>query len=488
MRELGFSDKEFELMKKADSLSSELAVKETLAMNIAAGKIGSAEQAVIANYPGKTNKTIAIDLMNNLDYMKQKEKIMSPINDFLNEMEKRTCANTLRENQKSQKLTVTVAVSVATMMVVNLIIMIEIVKIVLENLRKISDKAYTLSQSGADLTKEVSIKSRDEVGELAGFFNEFIAHIRSIIANIKASSNVIHNGTEDLMTVINDVEGRIANISAASDEMSANMHETSNIAAQMLESTGQVQEATRSIAERAQEGAMTSQSIHQRTVSLHEEFQKSYEKNNEVFAKVETNLNEALEKSKSVSEISVLSQSILDISDQTNLLALNASIEAARAGEAGKGFAVVAGEIGKLADNSKEIVTRIQEVIDIVISSVDNLKESSGNLLNFVNESVSKDYHTMLDGTNLYEKDVSTLDDMISDFSATCEQLLSTVENFESMINATASASKEGADASNQIAEASQELSSEAQKMINIYNDMIANTSKQKEQIDQFIV
>jgi methyl-accepting chemotaxis protein len=48
-----------------------------------------------------------------------------------------------------------------------------------------------------------------------------------------------------------------------------------------------------------------------------------------------------------------------DIAEQTNMLALNAAVEAARAGEHGKGFAVVAGEIRKLADESKQAITKI---------------------------------------------------------------------------------------------------------------------------------
>lgn len=76
----------------------------------------------------------------------------------------------------------------------------------------------------------------------------------------------------------------------------------------------------------------------------------------------EKELSEAIEKSKSVEKINILSEAILKITEQTNLLALNAAIEAARAGEAGKGFSVVAEEIRKLAEESNNTANEIQEI------------------------------------------------------------------------------------------------------------------------------
>lgn len=73
-------------------------------------------------------------------------------------------------------------------------------------------------------------------------------------------------------------------------------------------------------------------------------------------------LEQRIQESQAVEEISVLTNNIINITDQTNLLALNASIEAARAGEAGKGFAVVASEIGQLASDSAAAAEQIRKV------------------------------------------------------------------------------------------------------------------------------
>ncbi len=98
----------------------------------------------------------------------------------------------------------------------------------------------------------------------------------------------------------------------------------------------------------------------------------------------EKELSEAIEKSKSVEKINVLSEAILKITEQTNLLALNAAIEAARAGEAGKGFSVVAEEIRKLAEESNNTANEIQEITKIVVNAVENLANNSNKILTFI--------------------------------------------------------------------------------------------------------
>jgi len=105
----------------------------------------------------------------------------------------------------------------------------------------------------------------------------------------------------------------------------------------------------------------------------------------------EKNLNKAIEDSKAVEQIDILTDSILQITNQTNLLALNAAIEAARAGEAGKGFSVVADEIRKLAEDSRRNATKIQEITASALKSVKQLAKNATIVLNFLINDVNKD-------------------------------------------------------------------------------------------------
>jgi len=119
--------------------------------------------------------------------------------------------------------------------------------------------------------------------------------------------------------------------------------------------------------------------------------QLSQESAKALMIEAEKNLNKAIEDSKAVEQIDILTDSILQITNQTNLLALNAAIEAARAGEAGKGFSVVADEIRKLAEDSRRNATKIQEITASALKSVKQLAKNATIVLNFLINDVNKD-------------------------------------------------------------------------------------------------
>ena len=150
------------------------------------------------------------------------------------------------------------------------------------------------------------------------------------------------------------------------------------------------------------------------------------------------------------------------ITNQTNLLALNASIEAARAGEAGKGFAVVATEIGGLADQSKQTVTQIQKVTEEVTSSVAQLSSDAEQLLAFVGNDVVASYDTFDEVADAYNQDAGKIDALISDFSATSEELLASIDGVLDAMEGMATATNEGAKGTTDIAQKTVEVKSKA--------------------------
>ena len=176
-------------------------------------------------------------------------------------------------------------------------------------------------------------------------------------------------------------------------------------------------------------------------------------------------LKQAIEDSKSVEQISQLTEQILSISSQTNLLALNASIEAARAGDAGKGFAVVADEIRQLADSSRTTANNIQAINEMVTSAVQKLIDSSNTILSYINETILPDYDNFVDGGKQYNNDANMINETMVDYAAKADNLKNIMRQITEAISDIAKAIEESANSITSVSSNVQRLASDVSEM-----------------------
>lgn len=320
----------------------------------------------------------------------------------------------------------------------------------------IKKSAEYLSQiARGDFLVEVDksfLSRKDEIGTIATGIHEMKDSLKHLVMGITNESENIENKVNNVITNIGQLNGNLESVSATTEELAASTEESAAASQQMSATSQEIKDAAHSIAENSQKGALAAKDISARAAQTKEDVNIAQERASAVLLNTKSQLEKAIQDSKVVDQISVLSNSIMNITAQTNLLALNAAIEAARAGEAGRGFSIVADEIRMLAEQSKTTVMEIQDVTNRVTASVDNLSQSSNNLLTFVSTDVDADYKNMLEVSNKYNEDAKFVDDLVSEFSANAEELLASIENIIDGIDGVSIAANESASGTTDIA------------------------------------
>jgi methyl-accepting chemotaxis protein len=242
-----------------------------------------------------------------------------------------------------------------------------------------------LSEGEGDLRKRIESNAKDEIGELATWFNTFMSKLQALIKEITRNAESLGNASTSLSAIAGQMAasseimtGRSNTVAAAAEEMSANMNSVAAASEEAATNVNMVASAAEEMSATVKEIARNSEKGRTITASAVSQAGNASSKVNELGSAAE--------------EISKVTEVITEISEQTNLLALNATIEAARAGDAGKGFAVVANEIKELARQTaqatQEIKTRIESIQNSTAETVTQIEQIS-RVINEANEIVS---------------------------------------------------------------------------------------------------
>ncbi|MCG9027426.1 methyl-accepting chemotaxis protein [Laribacter hongkongensis] len=219
---------------------------------------------------------------------------------------------------------------------------------------RLRDAMKNIASGDADLTHRVIVKGKDEIAEVANYFNQFVTSLQELILSLKTSTN----------NLIND----IGTASKKTQELALGSVQIKDASSSNAATLEEISVSIASISDGATE---TDQMIQGTNIHLDRSVQNvdQLAGNMNDITRVINELHHIIqtleEKSGDISKITGI---IGDIADQTNLLALNASIEAARAGEYGRGFAVVADEVRKLAERTVSATVEINDTIEAVKS------------------------------------------------------------------------------------------------------------------------
>ncbi|MCO3041480.1 methyl-accepting chemotaxis protein [Pseudomonas aeruginosa] len=207
-----------------------------------------------------------------------------------------------------------------------------------------------IASGEGDLTQRLPHTGRDELGELAGWFNRFLDKLQPIIRDVKVSVRDARSTADQSAAISSQTSAGMQQQFRESDQVATASHEMTATAQDVARSAAQAADAARGADQATRDGLAL---IDRTTQSI-----------DSLAANLTSAMGQVEQLASSSEEIGSVLEVIRAIAEQTNLLALNAAIEAARAGDAGRGFAVVADEVRNLARRTQDSVEQIRGVIE----------------------------------------------------------------------------------------------------------------------------
>jgi methyl-accepting chemotaxis protein len=381
----------------------------------------------------------------------------------------------LREVNQMTKFTIILALIAV---VISAVIVYFTVQSTTNPIVKVADTLRDISEGEGDLTRSIPVTSKDEVGDLALYFNKTITKIKDLVLLIKKQAHTLSeigstlssNMTETAAAVneitanIQSIKGRVINQSASVTETNATMEQViTNI--NKLNSHIENQVRNISMSSSATEEMVANISSVTNTLISNATNVKTLQEASELghagLQEVSTDIQEISRESEGLLEINSVME---NIASQTNLLSMNAAIEAAHAGEAGKGFAVVADEIRKLAESSSEQSKTIGTVLKKIAESIKKITVST--------ETVLKRFEAIDSSVKTVATQEENIRNAMEEQGQGSKQLLQSSGSLRDITGQVKGGSEEMLDGSQEVMKESQNLEKVTQEITGGMNEM----------------
>ena len=341
-----------------------------------------------------------------------------------------------------------------------------------------------ISEGEGDLTRSINVNVKNEIGDLAYFFNQTIEKIKLLIIGIKQQGTVLSNiGSElassmtETAAAVNEITANVQSIKGQVINQSASVTETS---ATMEQITNNIEKLNDHVENQSSNISQASSAIEQMVANIQsvtltldknasnvKELMEASEVGRTDLSEVAADINEIARESEDLLEINSVME---NIASQTNLLSMNAAIEAAHAGDSGKGFAVVADEIRKLAESSSEQSKTISTVLKRIKGAIDKITVSTENVLNKF-EAINSSIKTVVDQDENIHK-------AMEEQRAGSDQILEGVSRVNEITRQVKSGSSEMYEGAKEIIQEGQNLEKITQEITSGMNEMASGAQE----------
>jgi len=323
-------------------------------------------------------------------------------------------------------------------------------------INQVNEQLKNIAEGEGDLSKEIRVKSRDEIGDMATVFNKMLSTLRTMLSQVNSTSEQVAAASEELLasseettSATNQIASSVQEIAKIAEIQGKNTEESARAIGEINSGIQHIADSINTVAEAANETMNQASTGNEYIQKVVEQVRNIHDASNDTIEMMRKLANHS-------STIGKIIDAITGISEQTNLLALNAAIEVARAGEQGRGFAVVADEVRKLADESRKSANQISEIIKLIQQDILLASDKASDT-----NSVAKNGLELAEETGKAFKEIvkaiENVNGQTQELSKTTEQLSASVELINQSIEVIAELAKTNSNNTTEIAAASEE-------------------------------
>ncbi|ENH96087.1 methyl-accepting chemotaxis protein [Gracilibacillus halophilus YIM-C55.5] len=344
---------------------------------------------------------------------------------------------------------------------------------------------YLEGLAQGDLTDRIDVQSSDELGQMGQYYNHSVNSLHQMLQSITKNSEHVASTSEQLSASSQEINSSVEEVATSIQEVANNATSQNEIANQLSGSSEKMHENMNDMADSMkmmnQEASQSTDRASQGSKNVKDVVEKMHELNKQI----KSSSDKIYSLDKKSDQIGEMSRMITEITEQTNLLALNAAIEAARAGEAGKGFSVVAEEVRKLAEQTGQTSSQINDMVEDVqkeVSESVTMMEQSQTIADEGIQSVERSGESF----DTITSSIYDLSEKITSITSDMEKSLADMKEMKELSDKVQNYSHDTSDHANNVSATTEEQLSMMNEVANASESLAEMAQQLQEEMSQF--